>query len=534
MNKKIYISMIAGLMLFLPACDLDNLTDLDNPKYQLVPENTDMSMMFSNIIVSAGRRAEGGNTIQLGAGYVKYYATFSFILETSNLLQFNQDRNDNQWAAYNNELKMAVALEDYLVKQNDPKQVNNLARTRIIKALIIQRLTDFYGDIPIFDAGKAYTENLIKPGYDKQQDIYKYLLETVDQAVGSLSNDAALNTFNWKGPRDLIYNGNIDKWRRFGNSLLLRIAMRISEVDPNMAKTYAEKAIAGGVISANADNWILPTRNAMNSEKNAYSMYFEGSPSGDPERYIKLSEYFVDFLKAKEDPRRKVIFGGRLKPEVEGFTASNMQSYWRDPGKWNWEIDAAKGMMHGTPANPSASLGAYHKTYTSPNPFLWTLDRGHEGITAGEMHYLKADASLKNWNTGTTAQTAYEEGIKASMSKYSGYAGLLEFQKINQDEINAYISANPLGTGAAARQRLAEELWVHLYMDPAESWFHVRRVNLDMPPNVAGKPMPRRNAYVNNERLNNYDNLVKALTWLGLGESATVEQEWYNRVWWDK
>ena len=263
-------------------------------------------------------------------------------------------------------------------------------------------------------------------------------------------------------------------------------------------------------------------------------MYFEGSPSGDPERYLKLSEYFVDFLQAKEDPRRKVIFGGRLKEEVEGFTAANMQSYWRDAEKWNWETDQAKGMMHGTPANPSASLGAYHKTYTSPNPFLWTLDRGHEGITAAEMHYLIAEASLKNWNTGTTAQSAYEQGIQTSMSKYTGYAGLLEFQKISQEEIDAYISANPLGAGDAARQRLAEELWVHLYMDPAESWFHVRRVNLEMPPNLPGKPMPRRNAYVNNERLNNYDNLVEALSWLGLGESATVEQEWYNKVWWDK
>jgi hypothetical protein len=536
MKRNIYLLfMVIGLVLFTgPGCDPDKITELDNPKYLLVPSNSDMSMMFTNIITTAGRRTTGRNAVEVPGGYVKYYATFSFLLETGGLYNYNQGRNDNQWGPYSNELNMAITLEHFLVNLNDPLHVNNLARTRIMKVLILQRLTDMYGDIPASEAGLAFIDNIIKPKYDRQQDIYKYMLETLDQAIGSLDSGPALAPRTWKGGRDLAYGGNIDKWRRFGNSLMLRIAMRASAADAAMAKTYAEKAIAGGVITSNADNWKLPTRDGLNSEKNEYSSFFMGSPSGDPERYIKLGEFFVNFLKDKADPRRKVIFGPRLLPTITAVTAQNMATYWRDETRWDFNLDEATGMIHGTQTNPMG-LAEYHHTFTSPNPWLWVLNLPHEVITAGEVQYLVAEASLNGWSTGTTAEAAYTAAVNASMNMYGNYPGLLEFMRISQAETDDYLAANPLGTGQDARVRLAEEMYVHMYMDPYESWLNlVRNKAFTVPTNVPGKEMPRRHAYVNNERSNNFDNMVEALQRLGLNEGNPPETEWYSRVWWDK
>lgn len=521
------------------ACNTDELKRLDDPKYLLVPENSDMSMMFTNILINHGRGAVGGNQTRLEGGYVKYYATYSNLMQMGGQYQFDQGLNDSPWGVYGGSLKMSIALEDYLVKLNSPNQVNNLAMTRIMKVAIIQRLTDFYGDIPVKEAGLAYISNNTKPKYDKQQDIYKYMLETLDAEAQALSTAAALVPYNWKGSndakaaRDIVYSGDVTKWKKFAYSLMLRLAMRASDVDAAMAKTYAEKAIAGGVITANADNWVIKTKDGMNSEKSPFSSFFEGSPSGDPERYMKLGEYFVDFMKAKADPRQKVIFGGRLNNTITAVTASNMQTYWRDVTKWNWDVTQAKGMIHGTNANPAPSLASYHWTYTSPNPFLFTMDMPICILGAAEMNYLIAEAALKTWTTGTTADAAYAAGVTASMTFLSGHTGLQATQKITAGDITAFITANPLGTGAAAKLRLAEEMWVSLYLNPTESWFNVRRMNLVMPSNNSLVIMPVKYAYVENERSNNLENLSSALTVIGLDAAVSRENEIAKRCWWD-
>jgi hypothetical protein len=539
-NNKFKIFIVAVLFILGGyACDTEQLKNLDEPKYLLTPGNSDISMMFTNLLINHGRGATGANAARLEGGYVKYYASYSNLMQFGGQYQFDQGLNDGQWGVYTGSLKMAVALEDYLVKLNTPNQVNNLAMTRIMKVAVIQRLTDFYGDVPVKEACLAYISDNKKPKYDKQQDIYKYLLETLDAEAQALSTSSALVPYNWKGSndakvaRDIIYSGDITKWKKFAYSMMLRLAMRASDADAAMAKTYTEKAIAGGVITANADNWVIKTKDGMNSEKSPFSSFFEGSPSGDPERYMKLGEYFVDFLKAKADPRQKVIFGGRLNNTITAVTASNMQTYWRDVTKWNWDLTQAKGMIHGTNANPAPSLAAYHWTYTSPNPFLFTMDMPLCVLSAAEMNYLIAEAALKGWTTGTTADAAYSAAVTASMTYLSSFTGLQATQKISAGEITAYITANPLGTGASARQRLAEEMWVSLYLNPVEAWFNVRRMNLNLPDNATVAHMPVRYAYVENERSNNLDNLNSALTQIGLDAAVSREVEIAKRVWWD-
>jgi len=537
-NVIIRVLLFVFIVMSGASCDTENLRNLDNPKHMLTKENADMSWMFTDIIRTYGRGYIGGRPVQRDGVFLKYYSTHSNLAWAGSINQWDAGINDDPWGVYSSSVVEVVTLEDYLLNLNEPKQAVNLAFTQIMKAAIFQRLTDFYGDIPYTEAGRLAISNfeLNKPKYDPQSLIYDDLLKTVKAAVTVLASPPAdAEGLRWK--TDFSYNGDMNKWKKFANSLMLRMAMRISDVEPGKAKEYAELAIANGVITANADNYIMKTGTNTNpDERNDYSRWFEGTGGGDPERYVKLGEYFVDWLKDKNDPRMKIIFGGRLNNTITQVAAAQMGTYWRVASNWNWDLTQAKGVPHGISAipTPNGDLPLYHHTYTSPNPFLFTFTRPIELVTASEMLLLISEAASKGWNTGSyTAQSAYEAGVKANMSQLTGYSGLLDHQTISAQEMTDYLAANPLGTADVAKKRLAEEMWITMYLNPAEGWFNARRMDLNLPPNSSVGPMPVRNAYPADERSNNIDNLNATLERLGWGTQIGREQEMQKRVWWD-
>ncbi|MDR2233742.1 MAG: SusD/RagB family nutrient-binding outer membrane lipoprotein [Tannerella sp.] len=530
------IVIVALILLTVLSCDTQSLRDLDNPKYMLTKDNADMSLMFTNIIINYGRRSIGGNPLSQQAVYIKYYSTYSNIAISGALNQFSQGINDNPWnQSYPNEVSMVTTLENFLVEQDNPNMVNNLAMTRILKAAIFMRLTDFYGDIPYTEAGKLAISSfeLNKPVYDTQESIYKDLLSILETEAPKLTAGVATTWSN----ADLSYNGNMTQWKKFAYSLMLRGAMRISDADQATSRKYAELAIANGVILDNADNYLMRTGTSTNpDERNDYSRWFAGEGGGDPERYMKLGQYFVDWMKTMNDPRRKIIFGGRLNEDIGNTTASDMSNYWRVEADWNWNLDEARGVAHGINANPELTVPAYHHAYTSPNPFLYVNTRPIELVTASEMLLLISEAALKGWNTGSyTAESAYQAGVKANMSQLTGYSGMLEHQTISNEEMDIYLAAHTLGAGGAAKTRLAEEMWITMYLNPTEGWFNVVRMGLNLPPNSSspGFTMPRRMAYPENERSNNLEQLNAAMSRHGWALDMIREQEVQQRNWWD-
>jgi hypothetical protein len=119
------------------------------------------------------------------------------------------------------------------------------------------------------------------------------------------------------------------------------------------------------------------------------------------------------------------------------------------------------------------------------------------------------------------------------MTQLSAFSGLMASQRIAAGDITAYIAAKPLGTGAAARLRLAEEMWVSMYMNPSEAWFNVRRMDLNLPSNIVSTPTPIRFAYVENERSNNLANLEASMVNQGWTTTWTRDVEIAQKVWWD-
>lgn len=514
-NIKFSLGILALCLLTgMFSCNTDTLKSMDDPKYLLTDDKADLGMMFSNIQVNYARRS-ALNAIRVPAGYAKYYATHSLI-EPGDRYQYDQVHNDDPWGAYTSEAKMIVHLVKVMERMEDPLLVNKLAMANIMKAAIFSFLTDVFGDVPYSDAGLALLEGNLTPQYDTQEFIYEDLLLTLKNACQSFDNTVPMWT-----SQDMIYNGNIAKWKKFGYSLMLRLAMRVSNVDQALAREYAELAIAGGVILDNADNFQLVCLDGRNSERNpvTYGMIYN-----DPEKYWKLGADFVDALK-DNDPRAQVIFGGKLKPEFAVPNSGIMNTYWFNDAAWNYTLSEQQGYPHGRDVQVT-TYEQIQKNYTKQSRFLFAYDAPVVRLAAHEMYFLIAKAASLGWNTGgKTAVEMYENGVSANMKFYAQFNGTY---KITDSEIETYLLHRPYSLA-----NLYREIWIANYLDPFQAWFYIRQWGPDLAPNVNGIDMPRRNAYVTAELTRNTENYNQALTQMGMNSGVSYEDQFTYRCWWD-
>jgi hypothetical protein len=142
--------------------------------------------------------------------------------------------------------------KDVISQVKDDASRNNLYQmTRIIQASAFMLLTDSYGSIPYKEGGAGVTDQIFFPKYDTQEFIYNDLIKELTEASAALNPSGKIET------ADILYAGNIAKWKRFANSMLLRAGMRLSRVDQNKAKQVVSTAFAGGVILLNSDNAVI-------------------------------------------------------------------------------------------------------------------------------------------------------------------------------------------------------------------------------------------------------------------------------------
>jgi hypothetical protein len=487
---------------------------MDNPKYMVTDETADVGMLFTNLEVNYARRS-ALTALRIPAGYAKYYATHSTIMP-GDRYQYDGQYFNEPWNLFDNEGKMVIHLMNVLEKQNDPAMDNNLSILKILKGAIFSWATDVYGDIPYSEAGLAYLNGSLEPKFDTQESIYKSILTMLDEACSALDANKPV----WS-KYDVIYKGDIAKWKQFGYSLMLRMAMRMAAVDPGAARQYAEKAIAGGVILNNADNFSIVCIDNQNSERNpvAYGMIYN-----DPEKYWKLGADFVLALK-DNDPRAKIILGGKLKEDKTVPNSGIMNTYWWDDSAWDYTLPEQEGYPHGQDVQVT-TYELIQKNYTRPSRYLFDYEAPMVRLAACEMYFCIAKASQLGWNTGGRTQAdMYEEGVKASMAFYSGFTGVT---KITDDETETYLAYRPY-----SEANLLHELWISNYMDPFQAWFYIRQWGPDLTPNINGVAMPRRIPYASSEQTRNEANYLVALTQMGMPADVTLVGQFTYRCWWD-
>ena len=190
---------------------------------------------------------------------------------------------------------IAKNLEDLLLQTSeDPEDANLHHITQIVRVIMYHRLTDLYGDVPYSEAGKGFIEGITQPKYDQQSDIYADMLAKLEAAATGLN--PANRSF---GSGDLMYQGNVEQWRKLANSLMLRLGMRLVKVDPGAAQSWVSKAIAGGTMTSNADIAYVPHNDPSGWRNGNGSVFLaDGSP--------RLSKFFVDWMVAHGDPRLEV------------------------------------------------------------------------------------------------------------------------------------------------------------------------------------------------------------------------------------
>ncbi|ASZ11483.1 SusD/RagB family nutrient-binding outer membrane lipoprotein [Chitinophaga pendula] len=424
--------------------------------------------------------------------------------------------------AYNDQVKYIVDMIN--LTKNKPQYSNLHQIGRIMRAFIMHRLTDIYGDIPYSEAGRGYSDRILTPKYDKQEDIYRDMLKELDEATKAL--DATKDVV---GKNDLIYGGNPDKWKRLGYSLMVRLGMRLSKIDGPAAKTWVEKAAQGGIITGNEENAYIQHdlgggRVTVNRNSNVLG-------SGGPDDYnatgwdrsksakteVFLSKTFIDYLKNNNDPRLQYMALVR----GSGVTTPSAQI----------------GLPNGYDINGGATDIKTAPNY--PGDLLnYSTIRGDvllkpTGITVfltyGQTELLLAEAAQRGWNVGGSAADHYNKGVTASMQQLAQYDAKAN---IGDAAIQAYLAAHPYD-GAKGLEQINSQYWVASFLDWYEVWSNWRRsgypvlVPVNYVGNATGGTIPRRLPYPTAEIAANNTNYAAAVARQGSDVMTT-------RMWWDK
>lgn len=422
-----------------------------------------------------------------------------------NVNQNNTSVTAANWQKYYRDVNKH--LVDVMAKtKGDATRSNLYNMARIWKAYSFMILTDTYGDVPYSEAGLGYLQGTMFPKYDSQQAIYTDILKELDEA------STALDATKTKEVSDVIYAGDVTKWKRLGYSLLLRAAMRLTKIDANTAQNYTKKAFTGGIMQSNTDNCIL-------RHSAAYVNEIGTQLNGSERANFYLHASFVDFLKNANDPRLGII---ALKYNTK---AQDVTNFTKDPAA-----------QIGMPAGYDQSSIAKAPNYPGVLELYSQVDRTKIGkfdapcffVTYGQTQLLLAEAAQRGWITGNSADY-YKAGVKGHIQQFTEYDAN---SNVSDAVIDAYFNANPFNT-AKALEQINTQYWVASFMNSPEAFANFRRSGF---PALAANPYPgkeikgnfiNRLSYPVDEISVNKINLDVAVTRQGADNLDT-------KVWWDK
>lgn len=380
---------------------------------------------------------------------------------------------DNHWAVMYRDvlrdlLEAKRVIEDTDNDLTNALKPNKLAIVEILTVYAFSNLVETYGDIPYSEA--LDIENLL-PAYDDGETVYKDLLTRLSAAIGNLNTSLG----SYSSADDLMYAGDVASWKKFGNTLKLRMAMTLADVDPSTSKAAAESAVSSGVFSSNADT-------------GAY-MYSDAAPNNNPVNdnlvlsgrndYV-AGKTLVDNMNANEDPRREAYFtlkdGQYIGGEIGAQTVYSDYSHVADPIK-----EAAR-----------------------PGVLLSYI----------EAEFLMAEGAARGYNMGGDAESHYVAGITASFD-YWGVSGLADFLARPEIDYTTAVANSP--SNPQWKSVIGTQSWVANYDRSFANYLSIRR--LDYPilvePINAETGYPTRYTYPVSEQNLNPTNYAAAASAIG-------------------
>lgn len=389
---------------------------------------------------------------------------------------------DNHWAVLYRDVlmdlkesKKYLLLYEPATPAEEAENANRIAIVDILSAYSYSVLVDTFGDVPYTEALDVEANPL--PKYDDAETIYKDLISKL--AAASATLDSGYGSF---GSADLVHGGDVAKWKLFANSLRLKLAINLDDVDHAYASTQALAAVADGVITSNSDNAALKY---LSAQPNANPVFVDVVASGRND-FVPTST-IINKMNGLNDPRRSVFFtqiGGNYEGGTPG--ASN-----------NFDNFSHIGDL--------------------------LLEPEFEGLIMdnAEVEFLLAEAVERGIAVGGTAESHYNSAITASMS-YWGVSG---------GDIAAYLAQPSVAYATATgtwKQKIGEQAYLALYNRGFECWTSYRRLDfpvLTAPVDADVNQVPTRYTYPAREETLNATNNTAASNAIG-GNTLTTKIFW--------
>ena len=440
--------------------------------------------------------------------------------------RYNWSPTDNP---YNDAYDALRDIENILRDTKDIEdQQNYYGVALILKSWIYSYLTDAYGDVPYTDATKGISDDNITPLFTPQSEIYSGMLADLGTA-----NTVLEGADNIGG--DILYGGDIGKWRKFANSLRLRLAMRISDVDNGTAVAIMRE-ITGNmsafpIFENNGDAAYMQ----WNSD-NPQPKYDTRSGSFDE---VRLSTTLENRLKSLDD-KRLIAFAQPISNAEQGIYSSDINDYVGMPNG----LDDEAALGYSPTGNPEESgsnfisrLGillacrACNVEEASPTASQTII------MSYSELMFILAEARERDFISVGEAAAYYENGIRASFEYYierinaGGWNQIAaELQSFDLDAYLAQPDVAYSGTSMEKRQKIALQKWISLFYTGFEAWSDWRRTG--MPEVIPGPDatnngrVPVRFQYPNSVKSTNNTNYQEAVSRMGADDLNT-------RLWWD-
>lgn len=513
----LYTLGLITAFIFMTGCDKD-FDELNTNKLQ--PTSLEPSYLLNHAVINSSHPAA---TLPYEIAIVQQLVTpNSGVIAGGNFNQDNRPVTLGNWQRFYREvLKQTTDIK--IATAEDASQSNIYNMARIIHSYGAMVLTDTYGDVPYTEAGLGYLEDVLTPQYDTQEQIYMDILSELQEASQALDASKPIET------GDVLYGGDVLKWKKFANSLLFRAAMRLSKVDESLAQQYVSAALGaeGGLMESNADNAVI--RHDANFI-NAVSSPLTGSERNN----YYLAEPFLNFLKENNDPRLSSIavryIGAKNGVDLDNASKGDVRDGLTVSTDPEDQIGFPMGYDNGTisPVVEAKGLASFYD--------FSQMDRTRMGknaapaflVTYAQTQLLLAEAAIRTWAPGDAA-VYFENGIRGHMEQLASYD---PGSAVAEADIEEYIAANPLDM-ANALEEINTQYWVASFLNGPEAFANFRRSGY---PDLVPNPYPgtditgdfiRRLTYPDSEIAVNSTNFQQAVTRQGKDDLET-------RVWWDK
>ena len=556
--------LIAAMAFTLSACSDSHMEEINTDETKVT--NLDPNaQLTTSLLQTYGDFSLMDTYRNYITGFTQHFAGGWNVTNYAGAVHHEDDIARRIWDRY---YEVAIKnLVDAIHKSEDKANLN--AALRIHRVFLLSVLADTYGDIPASEAGLGYISGISTPKYDTVEEIYNWFFEELSAC------EAQLGTGSDRISGDVTsLGGEVAKWKKYANSLRMRYAMRISDVNPQKAQKEFEAAVGAGYIASAADDAYIKYSdspftyydgaNDYDFRTNALgeilygqdpssptfvssTLFYQMQNTSDPRLYRICRHYYnIKRSQVKPDKEQNIDLTDEVlayfKRAGIGEEPCNTGAAWYE----NW-MNVAE-----TKEFPTLQKWADNDANTYDNSdYRARLMRPCLNIdfempscpgilfTYAEAELLLAEAKTKGWNVGGEAESHYEAGVRAAMEMLNNY--YLTSNKISSDEIDSFLARNPLSDNP--KEAINTQAWILHLMNPSEAWANMRRSDypavLDrsrlgtFPSDgfVYDDPdlsMPTRLRYPELEGQYNSINYHAAIERMG------GTDDWHKSLWWDR